>query len=216
LQGKKLHQLYPKSNEFHASRRSWYLPISPTLDHPDAVSKKSKKRYPTLDLAAGATLRWESYVNIRHVYKTEWSCLKAYTNTDTPSTWDFCFDRESMIRMLAKTKTLTGYEPGITRPQRSYSMPMASNGGVDDDVYYEADGVEEESAMSRQRPSSTASIDAFRSSFHTPRSYNWGIARPLLDKPPDDISGQSVLSITRCLMRGYLDEEMVANDQRCF
>jgi hypothetical protein len=215
-----LHQLYPKSNEFHASRRSWYLPISPTLDHPDAVSKKSKKRYPTLDLAAGATLRWESYVNIRHVYKTEWSHLKAYTNTDTPNTWDFCFDRESMIRMLAKTKTLTGYEPGVVRLQRSYSMPVASNDdaddGAEDDVDGSAGDAEEESAVPRQRPYSTASIDISRSRFHTPESYDWGITRPLSNEPPDDNSGQRMLSITRRLMRGYLDEGMVARNQRCF
>ena len=138
------------------------------------------------------------------MYKTEWSYLKAYTNTDTPDTWDFCFDRESMIRMLAKTKTLTGYEPGVTRPQRSYSVPMASGdvGDVGDDVDDEADNAEENSAMSRERLSSTASRDAFRSGFHTPRSYDWGIARPLLEKPPESISGQCVLSITRCLMRG--------------
>lgn len=57
-------------------------------------------------------LRWDSYVNIRHVYKVEKSHLKEYTNADTPNTKGFRFERESMIRMLAKGKTLTMYEPG--------------------------------------------------------------------------------------------------------
>jgi hypothetical protein len=107
LQGKKLDQLYPKANEFHTSRRSWYLPISPSPDHPDANSKKAKKRFPTLALADGATLRWESYVNIRHVYKTDWAHLKPYSNLDTPNIISFQFDRESITRMIAKGKVLT-------------------------------------------------------------------------------------------------------------
>jgi hypothetical protein len=112
LQGKKLDQLYPKANEFHTSRRSWYLPISPSPDHPDANSKKAKKRFPTLALADGATLRWESYVNIRHVYKTDWAHLKPYSNLDAPNITSFQFDRESITRMIAKGKVLTLYEPG--------------------------------------------------------------------------------------------------------
>jgi hypothetical protein len=111
LQGKKLNQLYPKANEFHTSRRSWYLPISPSPDHPDANSKKAKKRFPTLALADGAALRWESYVNIRHVYKTDWANLKPYSNLDTPDITSFQFDRESITRMIAKGKVLTLYEP---------------------------------------------------------------------------------------------------------
>ena len=112
FQGKKLHEIYNKNNEFHASRRSWYLPIYPTPDHPDANSKKARKRYPTLDLADNAALRWDSYVNLRHVYKIEWRYLKTYTNPDAPNNLDFRFERESMIRMLAKGKLLTTYETG--------------------------------------------------------------------------------------------------------
>ncbi|KAJ4994238.1 hypothetical protein SVAN01_00067 [Stagonosporopsis vannaccii] len=111
LQGKKLDQLYPKSNEFHTSRRSWYLPISPSPDHPDANSKKAKKRFPTLALADGATLRWDSYVNIRHVYKIDWALLKPYSNLNTPGIALFRLDRESTVRMIAKGKVLTLYEP---------------------------------------------------------------------------------------------------------
>ncbi|KZM20702.1 uncharacterized protein EKO05_0007193 [Ascochyta rabiei] len=111
LHGKKLDQLYPKSNEFHTSRRSWYLPISPSPDHPDAHSKKAKKRFPTLALADGATLRWDSYVNIRHVYKIDWTLLKPYVNLNTPGTSYFRLDWESTVRMIAKGKILTLYEP---------------------------------------------------------------------------------------------------------
>ncbi|KAF2127347.1 hypothetical protein P153DRAFT_268634, partial [Dothidotthia symphoricarpi CBS 119687] len=127
LQGKKLDQLYNKANEFHASRRSWYLPISPTPDHPDATSKKSRKRFPTLELANGATLRWDSYVNIRHVYKIDWSLLRTYANSETPHTQLFEFEGESMRRLLAKSKFLTMYESGPQLPslslQKSVSMP---------------------------------------------------------------------------------------------
>ncbi|PVH93886.1 hypothetical protein DM02DRAFT_482377, partial [Periconia macrospinosa] len=112
FQGKRLHEIYSKSNEFHASRRSWYLPISPSPDHPDAVSKKTRKRFPTLDLADGALLRWDSYANLRHVYKIDWKYLRPYANPDTPGEDDFHFDRDSMVRLLAKTKVLTNYEPG--------------------------------------------------------------------------------------------------------
>lgn len=112
FQGKRLGEIYSKTNEFHASRRSWYLPIHPSPDHPDANSKKTKKRFPTLELAGGATLRWDSYVNLRHVYKIEWAHLKAYWNPELPERTVFRFDRESMARLLAKTKTLTNYEPG--------------------------------------------------------------------------------------------------------
>lgn len=116
LQGKKLDQLYPKSNEFHTSRRSWYLPISPSPDHPDANSKKAKKRFPTLALADAATLRWDSYVNIRHVYKIDWALLKPYSNLNTPRITLFQLDRESTVRMIAKGKVLTLYEPSEQLP----------------------------------------------------------------------------------------------------
>lgn len=116
LQGKRLDQLYPKANEFHTSRRSWYLPISPSPDHPDASSKKAKKRFPTLALAEGAALRWDSYVNIRHVYKIDWSLLKPYSNLNMPNITLFRLDRESTVRMIAKGKVLTLYEPGEQLP----------------------------------------------------------------------------------------------------
>ncbi|KAH6639758.1 hypothetical protein C7974DRAFT_290424, partial [Boeremia exigua] len=116
LQGKKLDQLYPKSNEFHTSRRSWYLPISPSPEHPDASSKKAKKRFPTLVLADDAALRWDSYVNIRHVYKIDWTLLKPYSNLNTPKMSLFRLDRESTVRMIAKGKVLTLYEPSEQLP----------------------------------------------------------------------------------------------------
>ncbi|KAF9738781.1 hypothetical protein PMIN01_04064 [Paraphaeosphaeria minitans] len=116
FQGKRLHEMYPKNNEFHASRRSWYLPISPSPPHPDATSKKMQKRFPTLALQHSATLRWDSYVNIRHVYKIAWPLLKPYTNPDTPHAQAFRLDRESCDKMLSKTKLLTNYDPATQHP----------------------------------------------------------------------------------------------------
>lgn len=66
-----------------------------------------------MDLAGNALLRWDSYVNLRHVYKVDWSYLKTYANPDTPSNSDYRFERESTIRMLAKGKLLTTYETGM-------------------------------------------------------------------------------------------------------
>jgi hypothetical protein len=110
LQGKKLGELYNKSNDFHIRRRAWYLPIAPTPDHPDATSKNTKKRFPTLELAHGARLRSDSYVNIRHVYSIKWSLLKEYTNCEIPTAQGFRFELESTIKVLAKGKLLTKYE----------------------------------------------------------------------------------------------------------
>ncbi|KAI8934071.1 hypothetical protein NX059_008835 [Plenodomus lindquistii] len=112
LQGKTLDQLYNKPTDFHTSRRSWFLPIAPSPDHPDANSKATRKRFPTLRIANGAALRCDSYVNIRNVYKIDWTLLKPYANANYPSTQLYCFERESLLRMLAKSKTLTKYDPG--------------------------------------------------------------------------------------------------------
>ncbi|KAF1839146.1 hypothetical protein BDW02DRAFT_487135 [Decorospora gaudefroyi] len=119
LQGKTLAQLYNKSNEFHVSRRRWYLPVAPAPNHPDATSKMTRKRFPTLELADGATLRWKSYVNIRHVYKVNWSLLKVYTNPEMPTGHRYRFERESTIKLLAKSKILTKYESGL-----QYQSPL--------------------------------------------------------------------------------------------
>jgi hypothetical protein len=95
-----------------------------------------KKRYPTLVLAGGAALRWDSYVNIRHVYKIDWSLLKAYTKSESADTGIFRLRRESMIRMLAKGKTLTLYEPGpqfqSLSSERKTSEPRHISGEVDE------------------------------------------------------------------------------------
>lgn len=111
-------------NEFHASRRSWYLPVAPTPDHPDALSKKTKKRFPTLELANGVMLRWNSYVNIRHVYKIDIELLERYTNPDFSDSEVYRFKQESLIRMLAKGKTLTMYEPGPQFVESDSSLSM--------------------------------------------------------------------------------------------
>jgi hypothetical protein len=112
LKGKSLNQVYDEAVPAQASRRTWYLPIAPTPDHPDAISKKTKKRFPTLMLANEAMLKRNSWVNIRHVYKINASLLKPYTNPDTPETEVYRFEQQSMVRMLAKCNTLVDYEPG--------------------------------------------------------------------------------------------------------
>jgi hypothetical protein len=95
LQGKRLDQLYNKTNEFHASRNSSFLPVAPTPGHPDALSKKEKKSFPTLQLSDDAALRWDSYVNTRHVYKINLSLLRVYANPESPDATAYRFEQES-------------------------------------------------------------------------------------------------------------------------
>lgn len=128
LKGKPLSQVYDEAVPAQASRRTWYLPIAPTPDHPDATSKKTKKRFPTLMLANGATLKRNSWVNIRHVYRIDASLLQPYNNPETPETDIYSFERQSMIRMLAKCNTLVDYESGSQYAcpglERSASEPI--------------------------------------------------------------------------------------------
>jgi hypothetical protein len=171
FQGKRLHEIYSKSNEFHASRRSWYLPISPSPDHPDASSKKTRKRFPTLELAGGATLRWDSYVNLRHVYKIEWTHLRAYSNPDTPERSVFCFDRDTMVRLLAKTKTLTNYEPGPQHQHRRSPAPplVISIRGIPEN-HGDRDPRVREREMEPQSPKSWSDASSVISSEYSGRS----------------------------------------------
>lgn len=191
LQGKKLEQLYSKSNEFHASRRSWYLPVAPTPDHPDAISKKSRKRFPTLALANGATLRWNSYVNIRHVYKIDWSLLRMYSNPETPDMQLFEFEGESMRRLLAKSRFLTMYEPGPQSSnlslQKSISIPIQVSTQI-------TRTVESNSQETEILPESTAStVSAIYSEaqvspwldFRKPNEYDTRKANRPQKAPPD-------------------------------
>lgn len=104
--------MYYKSNGIHTSRRTWYLPIAPTPDHPDANSKKTKKRFPTLKLDDGASLRSDSYINIRFVYKIDWALLESYIDPGATDTQVYHFLQDSLKRLLAKSKTLTLYDPG--------------------------------------------------------------------------------------------------------
>ncbi|XP_014557003.1 hypothetical protein COCVIDRAFT_98292 [Bipolaris victoriae FI3] len=107
-----LGDLYNKSNEFHITLHTSYLPIAPSPDHSHGSLRKTMKRSSTLQLANGARLQLDSHVNIRNVYKIDWSLLKEYTNPETPDVKQFYFDRESTTRLLAKSAILTTYEPG--------------------------------------------------------------------------------------------------------
>jgi hypothetical protein len=57
------------------------------------------------------TLRWDSYVNIQHVYKVDLSLPRAYANLETPDVTAYQFEREFLIRMVAKGESLTLYKP---------------------------------------------------------------------------------------------------------
>jgi hypothetical protein len=202
LQGKRLDQLYAKSNEFHASRRSWYLPVAPTPDHPDALSKKTKKRFPTLKLENGARLRWDSYVNIRHVYKIDLSRLEPYTNPEYPSTEVYRFERESVIRMLAKGKTLTMYEPGpqfvsvgLVRSHSAPTYPLKETQHV------------ARRDMRESRSLALGAASAFSAEPSVPHGVQWDfhmaltdgtrIAGPIPKVPPDGEEGTVVMSLVQ-------------------
>lgn len=81
-------------------------------------------------LEGGAILRWDSYVNIRNVYKINWALLKPYVNHNTPETALFRLEWESTARMIAKGKILTLYEPSeqvpisIPQPIRARTAPL--------------------------------------------------------------------------------------------
>lgn len=111
FRGKKLNEIYGKTNKFHKERRSRYLPVSPTPPHPDATTKAGKN-FPSLKLQDGAYLRWESYVNVHGVYKIYWSHLRPYSNVKTPLRLQYRLDKESLNRLLIRSKNLTSYVPG--------------------------------------------------------------------------------------------------------
>ncbi|KAF2035500.1 hypothetical protein EK21DRAFT_96727 [Setomelanomma holmii] len=123
LDGKKLEDMYDEAVPAQASRRTWYLPIWPTPEHPDAISKKTRKRFPTLKLRDGAMLKKESWVNIRHVYDIDISLLLPYNNPSDPSRDLYYFESQSMSQMRGKCKGLTEYEPG---PQYRGGLPDRS------------------------------------------------------------------------------------------
>lgn len=188
FQGKKLHEIYGKANDFHASRRSWYLPIRPAPDHPDATSKKSKKRFPTLELAGGALLRWDSYVNLRHVYKINWACLRPYANPDSPLEAHYRFERESMIRMLAKGRILTTYEPGS-----QFQGPISPQPTIPYIRALTLDQEVEEQLSTKSDSASIASSDHSgqspppQSDFSTPREESSGNIQMPPKAPPDEV-----------------------------
>lgn len=187
LQGQRLDQMYPKKRAFQADARTWYLPIWPTPDHPDAISKATKKRFPTLNLTDGARLRYKSYVNIRDVFKIDWSLLRPYTNAqDADGGASLSFDRVSRMRLLAKSKALVEYEPG---PQ--LQSVTESKQGVNENS--ETAGVETEAeAASAVRSMSSATNSMSLSDFQIPGVERGQIARTRLKAPPDPKSQLSL------------------------
>ncbi len=57
-------------------------------------------------------MRWESYVNVHGVYKISRFHLHSYSNVKTPLSFDYRLDKESLNRLLVRSKNLTGYVPG--------------------------------------------------------------------------------------------------------
>jgi len=80
-------------------------------------------------------LRWESYVNAHGVYKINWFHLRSYGNVKTPLSLDYQLDKESLNRLLVRSKSLTGYvpgsqfEPGSARISLRISNPAISSSG---------------------------------------------------------------------------------------
>lgn len=203
FQGKRLDEIYGKPNEFHASRRSWYLPVYPAPEHPDALSKKSKKRFPTLDLAEGAVLRWDSYVNLRHVYKIDWTLLRPYSNPDTPNIQQYHFEKESTIRMLAKSRFLTTYETG---PQ--YQSPISLRMPT---PYVQTAAIDRDARM--MSPMSDRSFASDRSTCSpVPQPAFLGLNKSITDghtpstakAPPDDVDETPDPNIIRFILRCIL------------
>jgi hypothetical protein len=110
--------------------------VAPTPDHPDATSKTTKKRFPTLTLENGATLRWNSYVNLRHVYKIDKDELRTYINPETPDIKVYRFERESTVRMLARGNNLTMYKAGLQYTEDLTSDPVLFLAGTAQDNTY--------------------------------------------------------------------------------
>ncbi|RMZ69480.1 hypothetical protein GMOD_00006296 [Pyrenophora seminiperda CCB06] len=113
LQGKALSQAYNKrSSAYDISRRTRFPAIAPSPVHPDATSNRARKRFSTPELPRGARLRWDSHVNIRHIYKINWSLLKTYKTPGSPDTQSFCSNKESRRHTIGTSRVLTEYEPG--------------------------------------------------------------------------------------------------------
>ncbi|KAF2023823.1 hypothetical protein EK21DRAFT_80034, partial [Setomelanomma holmii] len=112
LDGKKLEDMYDEKVPAQASRRTWYLPIWPTPDHPDATSKKTRKRLPTLILGDSAQLKKESWVNIRHIYEIDFELLLPYSNPNDPNRDVYGFESQSMSQIRSRCQSLTEYKPG--------------------------------------------------------------------------------------------------------
>ncbi|OCK85381.1 hypothetical protein K432DRAFT_283638, partial [Lepidopterella palustris CBS 459.81] len=117
FRGKKLNEIYGKSNKWHRKKRTHYLPISPTPAHPDGVSAHpegilARNPFPTLALANGSTLRWNSYVNVVEVFEVDWSLLQTHSNPNTPGVNKYRLDKESLEHLHRKSEELTKYVPG--------------------------------------------------------------------------------------------------------
>lgn len=117
-------------------------------------------------------------MNIRHVFKIDWSLLWPYTNPETPETHESLqFDRVSRVRLLAKAKALIQYEPGPQFESDAESIQDANQNR-------EMIGVEAE-AVSMSRVMSSATNSPSQSDFQISEIEYGRIPRSRLKAPPD-------------------------------
>jgi hypothetical protein len=168
--------------DFNEGRRSWYLPIAPSPDHPDATSKGKAKIFPTLELAHGETLRKPSYVDIRHIYKIDFSLLQPYFHPQRPNSKIFRLALRSRQQLVSRCKALVHYEAGPQFKneglQRSNSEPASqskpSNQRSEEDVL--------QSGL--LNPFTTAVMSGEPSSILDPAQGDFHIATPAADLVP--------------------------------
>ncbi|OAL48673.1 hypothetical protein IQ07DRAFT_83576 [Pyrenochaeta sp. DS3sAY3a] len=182
---KDLIDIYPGKTKHQKSAREWFLPIKPypssTLTHPDAISDKTKRRFPTLEVGGEKNLKRTSWVDINDVYKIDWSLLRPYTFPDSPDT-DFSLrlNEYSREQMRDKAKILTHYS-SEQYESGSKSIRDANQTKVEDEY---TEGLE-------AGPASSVGEDKYglnspsQSDFHLSRIEDAEIFRFRLKAPPD-------------------------------
>jgi hypothetical protein len=174
------------------SSREHYLPVYPTGIHPNAKSKRSRKRFPTLKLVDNAELRKKSYVNIRNVFKMDISLLTPYKDWRYGGEVIHRFERESFIRMLANCKIVTtSYKPG---PQylRPDSKEPISDAEIDEAI---ADFPEESNPKMTEETSMASGSNWVEST--TDASTLNGVEDTAVDKPVEGEARSEMLLVIR-------------------
>lgn len=136
------------------------------------------------------------------MYKIDWTLLRPYANPDTPFGGSYRFERESMIRMLAKGRIVTTYETG-TQYQRPISPQFPT-------PYIHTRIMDEEMKPLRSPTSdSVSSITSERSSQSPPPQSDFldlaqaapGSTRRPPREPPDEVAEKPHTGIIRYLLQ---------------